>query len=202
MAEIRAIGERRTNAELVQDLFNLQYLRWDDLILDPTYGLGRWWTLVKPLRLVGTDLDSTKSLVGDSIDFRRLPFDDDLFDAVVFDPPYKLNGVSQGYGGDEAYGVANATYISVADRHKLIVEGMSECARVTKRTLIVKCQDQVCSGRVVWQSRLLADHGESLGFRLVDMLHVVGFRPQPAGRIQKHARRDYSTALVFTKGYQ
>lgn len=36
--------------------------------------------------------------------------------------------------------------------------------------------------------------------KLVDELHVRGYRQQPPGRSQKHARRDYSTLLVFKKG--
>ncbi len=65
--------------------------------------------------------------------------------------------------------------------------------------LLLKCQDQVCSGQVRWQTREFADHAEQLGMRLVDALHLLGHRPQPAGRRQVHARRNYSTLLVLRK---
>jgi len=120
-------------------------------------------------------------------------------DVVVFDPPYKLNGTSTGLGpsaADARYGVSGA-YASVAERHALILDGVAEATRVARRRVLVKVQDQVCSGRVWWQTRLVADHGESLGCRLVDQLHVPGHRPQPGGRRQVHARRNYSTLLVL-----
>ena len=43
----------------------------------------------------------------------------------------------------------------------------------------------------------MTDHARALGLELVDVLHVQGYRKQPPGRRQIHARRDYSTALVF-----
>ena len=199
MPDILAIGTRRNNAELIEDLVALGYIDLDGLILDPTYGLGRWWNLVKPKNLVACDIDPEKSPIGYSVDFRSTPWEDNTFDSVLFDPPYKLNGTSQGFGNDESYGVGNTRYISIEDRHDLIKAGMRELTRVTSRVLVVKCQDQVSSGKVQWQTRVFADYGEQLGLTLVDSLHVLGYRQQPPGRSQHHARRDYSTALVFKK---
>lgn len=65
--------------------------------------------------------------------------------------------------------------------------------------LLVKCQDQVCSGKVRWQTIEFAGHAVELGSRLVDQLHLPSYRPQPAGRRQIHARRNYSTLLVLRK---
>ena len=199
VSEILAFGYRRNNAELVRDLVDLGYVDLSKPILDPTFGHGRWWNLVQPEFLTACDLDADLSPYGESIDFTSMPFGDEEFDAVMFDPPYKLNGSSHGFANDASYGVGNTKTVSIDDRHRLIFDGMTECARVTGRILVVKCQDQVSSGRVQWQTRLVADHGESLGLRLMDALHVVGYRKQPEGRRQVHARRDYSTALVFTR---
>jgi hypothetical protein len=200
MKDVLAIGTRRTNAELVADLVQLGYVDLTKPILDPTYGTGRWWNNVNPLNLTASDLDADKSPIGYSVDFTVTPWPDNTFDSVLFDPPYKLNGVSHGFGNDASYGVGNRKYISIEDRHSLIKQGMTELARVSSRILVVKCQDQVSSGKVQWQTRIFADHGEALGLALVDMLHVNGHRKQPAGTAQIHARRDYSTALVFRKG--
>lgn len=197
--DVLAVGNRRNNAELVVDLIELGYIRTDLPILDATYGLGRWWKLVNPETLTGCDLDPQKSPVGYAVDFTQTPWSDNSFDSVVFDPPYKLNGTSQGFGNDESYGVGNDKYVSIKERHNLITAGMTELARITSRTLVVKCQDQVSSGKVQWQTRIFADHGEKIGLTLVDALHVLGHRQQPPGRRQHHARRDYSTALVFHK---
>jgi hypothetical protein len=199
MSEIMAIGDRRNNAELVVDLHALGYL--DDDTLDATYGLGRFWTLWRPAKLAAVDIDPSRTTI--VADFRELPFNDGTFRSVVLDPPYKLNGTSTGKGvaaSDVDYGVGGS-YSSVADKHQMIFDGITECIRVLQRGghLIVKCQDQVVSGAVHWQTRLFADHAEFHGCRLVDMLHVQGYRKQPPGRRQLHARRDYSTALVFAK---
>lgn len=200
-AAIRVMGTRRNNAELVVDLRNLGYLRSTGPTLDATYGLGRFWRLWQPDDLVAADLyaDETDRPLN-RWDFTQLPCDNQTFDAVVFDPPYKLNGTSTGSGAassDQSYGVHQPS--TWQQRHELIRRGISECGRVAARTLIVKCQDQVCSGRKRWQTREFADHAESVGWRLTDMLHVGGSRPQPAGRRQVHAQQDYSTALVFAR---
>lgn len=192
---IRAIGARRNNAELVVDLAQLGYL--NGRVLDATFGLGRFWNLHRPEQLVTVDIDPTRD--ADIVaDFRHLPFPSNAFGAVVLDPPYKLNGTSTGKGpsaSDVDYGVT--VYQPPKERHQMICDGITECTRVASQYLIVKCQDQVVSGRVHWQTRIFADHAESIGLGLVDMLHVTSYRAQPPGRRQIHARRDYSTALVF-----
>ncbi len=195
-----AAGTWANNAELIRDaVVPLGYLRADWRTLDPTYGLGRFWTLWRP-PLVGCDLDPAKSPIGRSVDFRHLPWDSDWFDAVVFDPPYKLNGTSTGKGAaasDVDYGVDR--WMGVAERHQLITDGITECTRVLRPggTLLVKCQDQVNGGKVRWQTRIFADHAESLGHRLVDRFDLASYREQPAGRRQQHARRNTSALLVF-----
>jgi hypothetical protein len=196
VSEVRAIGVRRNNAELMADCAALGYL--PDQVLDLTYGLGRFWTVHRPSSLVTNDLDPTKGAYHEDWT-TRTTWPDRSFGAVVLDPPYKLNGTSTGKGpaaSDSSYGVAGP-YVTVAARHKMICDGIAEGARLARRYLLVKCQDQVVSGRVHWQTRIFADHAESIGLRLVDQLHVQGYRAQPAGRRQVHARRDYSTLLVL-----
>lgn len=202
---------RANNADLIAHAADLGYLHTDWPTLDCTYGLGRFWTRFRPATFFRTDLNPARSPdLGISIDFREMPFDDEHFRAVVLDPPYKLNGTSTGAGvssSDDDYGVEN--YSSVADRHQLICDGITECVRVlrtgdrndrsTGGYLLVKCMDQVNGGRVRWQTRLFADHAEAAGCRLVDQLHLPGYRAQPAGRSQQHARRNYSTLLVLRK---
>jgi hypothetical protein len=199
---VMAIGAWENNAELIADCARLGYLRDDWVTLDPTYGRGRFWTVWRPAELIGCDIDPSKSPCGDSVDFTDLPWRDQRFDAVVFDPPYKLNGTSTGTGAascDADYGVDR--WSSARDRHDLIRRGITECVRVLRvgGHLLVKCQDQVNGGKVRWQTREFADHAETRGCRLVDMLHLPSYRPQPAGRRQEHARRNYSTMLVLRR---
>jgi hypothetical protein len=191
-ADIAAIQAFRTNAELIVACRDLHYLRDEWLTLDPTYGEGTFWKLWRPTDLVAHDL-----ITVDGVDFRRLPHDDDTFDAITFDPPYKLNGTPT-ESVDARYGVH--TVASRDQRHQPIYDGIDECARVLKPRgyLLLKCMDQVNGGKVRWQTRLFADHAEHKhGMRLVDALLMLGGRPQPAGRRQQHARRNYSTMLVL-----
>ncbi len=73
---------------LIADVERLGYL--PGTVLDPTYGLGNFWNVYRPAQLTGCDIDPEKSPIGYSVDFRKLPFGDGEFDAVVFDPPYRL----------------------------------------------------------------------------------------------------------------
>lgn len=196
---VYAFGERFTNADLVVDLNVLGY--FPGSVLDVTYGAGRWWNKFRPDGLVGCDLNPARSPFGRSVDFCDLPFDDCSFDTVVFDPPYKLNGKSHNFADDDSYGVGG-DFVSAADRMSLIGRGLDECCRVASRFVVLKCQDQVTSGHMVWQTRVFSDRVEAFGgFRLVDSLMVRGYRKQPGNKRQVHAHRDYSTCLVFKKGF-
>jgi hypothetical protein len=197
MSEVRAIGDRTNNAELMHDCMKLGYL--DGYVLDMTYGLGRFWRIVRPLRMVTNDLDRATDAVVHR-DFTCLPFRSNAFGSVVFDPPYKLNGTGGSHPSDKGYGVADS--LSVESRMRLIFDGITEGARVLAPGghLLVKCQDQVVSGHKVWQTHLVGLQGRRVGLDLVDMLHVQSYRPQPAGRRQLHSRGDYSTLLVFRRG--
>ena len=199
-SEVQACGPWQNNAQLIRDgVVPLGYLASWMKVLDPTYGQGRFWTLWRPERLITCDIDPSKSPIGYALDFTAMPFDDSIFDAVVFDPPYKLNGTGGSVTSDEAYGVADRT--SWQDRHSLIKLGIAECQRVCAPSgyVLVKCMDQVCSGHVRWQTDEFSAHAQSLGLRKVDRFDLLSSRPQPPGRRQIHARRNYSTLLVFKK---
>lgn len=189
----------KSNAELIADVAKLGYL--DGHVYDCTYGNGTFWKAWWPESLCVSDLHSAH--VMSHIDFTDMPFTDDFFDAVVFDPPYKLNGTSrpQDASTDASYGVAGP-YVPAEQRHQLMRDGLTECVRVTRKHVLVKCQDQVCSGRMHWQTLMMVDHGRTVGLELVDRFDLLGkHRPQPMeGRKQKHAHGRPSTLLVFRKG--
>lgn len=197
---VLATQEWASNAELIADCARLGYLREEWRTLDPTYGYGTFWKLWAPKRLVATDLDPRKSR-RDPVDFTAMPWSDRSFDAVVFDPPYKLNGTPDGAGVDERYGVHKPT--DWRERMALIRKGIEECTRVLRDGyLLLKCQDQVCSGKVRWQTLDFTRHAEFLGLGLVDRFDFLSYRPQPNGRRQVHARRNSSSLLVFKRGWK
>jgi hypothetical protein len=195
---VKAFGDRTDNATLIADCAQLGYLKKDDMVADVTYGLGRFWKVWSPDILLASDGDIDKSPCDVAVDFRALPFSDNELDAVVFDPPYRFAGTSR-MSSDAGYGIG--AYLSPADRMELILDGVAEAARVVRPggKVFVKCQDQVVSGKVVFQTLEIAEYAAFVRLDLIDMLHVQSYRPQPAGRRQVHARRDYSTLLVFEK---
>jgi hypothetical protein len=194
--EVLAAKNWPTNGHLIADVAELGYLKAEWLTLDPTYGQGNWWTEWSPYDLVIHDKFSGPAR--DGVDFRNMPHDDGEFKAVAFDPPYKLNGTDQGEGW--RYGVSRP--MDWKAKMQMIREGITECARVLAKrgTLLVKCQDQVCSGKVRWQTIDFANHAHACGLDLVDRFdYFGGYRPQPLGRNQVHARGRGSTLLVFEK---
>ena len=195
MAEVLSYDpERRTNAALMVDCRTLGYLDDQHTILDTTFGQGGFWKEWTPVNLIANDLDPMAAS-NFHYDFTALPWDADSFDVVVFDPPYKLNGTSA-HPSDKRYGVGGK-YQSVAAKLDLITRGCEQAARVARERVLVKCQDQVVSGRIVWQTHLITRDLSVLGWALVDRLEVHGHRPQPPGRRQVHSRRTTSSLLVF-----
>jgi DNA modification methylase len=199
MTEILAFGSRRTNAQLMNDCEDLGYIK--GRVLDCTYGKGSFWEIV-PEDFTASDLEPSKPWVLKR-DFTNLPLDwFETFDTVVFDPPYKMNGTSTGKGPsalDAGYGVTS--YRSIVQLKQLHYDGLVECIRVAKPGghILVKCQDQISSGNYQPQEFWMHTTARARGCDIVDKLFVRGHRPQPAGRRQLHARRDYSTLLVFRK---
>lgn len=178
-ATVLAISPARSNAELVRDCVRLGYLTRSMHTLDPTYGRGGMWKLWRPDHLVACDADPTRSPIGFPVDFTDLPWPA-TFDAVLLDPPYKLNGSGGSHESDARYGVAERG-VSWQARHALISAGIVEAARVLVLggILLVKCQDQVCGGAVRWQTDEFTAAARAAGCVKLDALHLVGHRPQP-----------------------
>jgi hypothetical protein len=192
---IPAVHNWPTNADLIADVAKLDYIRKEDLTVDVTYGKGNWWTKWAPKILVCHDKYTL-----DGVDFRDLPHPYDHFDCVAFDPPYKLNGTPALDEFDKRYGVDKK--MTWQEKHAMIQDGIRECSRVLKRGghLLLKCQDQVCSGAIRWQTIYFTSVAEATRLILVDRFDMIGGgRPQPAGRRQVHAQGRPSTLLVFRK---
>lgn len=190
-----------TNGHLIADVARLGYITGS--VLDCTYGLGKFWTRfdVDQLReFVGTDLVPSKCTPGQAaVDFRDQPWPDGRFDTVVFDPDYKLEGTNHTPDQVRRYGLVPKTW---QERMEDIRLGVTECCRVAADTVLVKCQDQVCSGAIRWQTLMVIDEAAKGGFVLHDRFDMLGGgRPQPSGRRQVHAHQRPSTLLVFSRTF-
>ena len=199
MGEVLAAFAWNTNGVLIADVAQLGYMHDDDIVIDVTYGRGVFWSKWRPRTLVVHDLKI------DGVDFRSIPHPDGSADVGVIDGPYKLNGTPDP-DVDERYGVDVEMHWT--ERIALIEAGMTELGRVLrpyrrgqrKSRMLVKCQDQVCSGAIRWQTDIFTRHAQTLGFAKVDRFDLLGnMRPQPGGRSQKHAHGRPSTLLVFER---
>lgn len=191
----------RTNADLIEAVHQLGYIRDDDLVLDATYGKGNWWKRYRPANLVTNDLDV--SLGADlADDFRHLRCIDDTFDVAVFDPPYIAQGGRTTSTTQEfltRYGLHDVPKTTGAVQ-ELINDGMTEMARVVKPRgiVIVKCKDYISGGALWMGTHYTVAHALSIGLVCCDRFEHVGRPgPQPHRPRQLHARRNLSTLFVF-----
>jgi hypothetical protein len=198
-----------SNAALIADIgrSSVPWLMRGVETLDCTWGLGNFWAEWTPGDgcLFGTDIKPGCSpSAPEGVDFTDQPWDDCEWARVVFDPPYKLNGTPDPEV-DARYGVDGR--VEWQTRMKLIAVGFAECLRIVKigGFVLVKCQDQVCSGKVRWQTHMLYDMAMTGNWGgvavLRDRFDLIGkARVQPMkGRKQGHAHGRGSTLLVFER---
>jgi hypothetical protein len=180
--EIMAVRDWGNNSHLIEDLFTLGYLTDEMTILDPTYGKGTFWKRHQPRFLTKSDLDPRFGDV-EAYDFTALPCPDCCFDAVVFDPDYKMQGTSSNAGpasSNGAYGM-DREYRPVDTQLGIIGQGLAECVRVTKPkgVIVVKCMDQIVSGAPVWQTDRVTTTMDELGCDKIAEFMLLGHRKQP-----------------------
>jgi len=199
------------NAELFPMILKLHVPKGSK-VADITWGQGVFWKKVPEgeYEVHGSDLKT-------GVDCRELPYDNESFDCVVFDPPYMegffrrdkghLGGSGTHSAFRKAYSNGAATKEGGPKWHaavvNLYVEGGKETARVLKKNgiFIVKCQDEVSANRQ-WLTHVeIIQAYEKLGFYARDLFVVV--RPNQPGvsRLitQVHARKNHSYFLIFQK---
>lgn len=220
---VLAMHRWRDNGEMIADVARLGYL--DGAVLDVTYGRGTFWKVFKPRALTGLVYPDRMVFyrAGErmwtrrqQVDMRSLDYPDETWDSVVLDAPYKLNGKPDP-DVDERYGVHEP--VARQEKLELMMAGVKECARVVRLRgfLLVKCMDQVESGRQWWQTDMVTAAALEGGqYRKVDRFDLLGkARKQPMAekrtvlkdgtvklrkaRKQRHAHGRGSTLLVFQR---
>lgn len=167
-------------------------------VLDVTYGQGNWWRKFTPAPFASHDLAI------DGVDFCALPEESRSWDTVCFDPPYvprlgtkpavRLDDLRfrERYGLDTSRG-----HRATVD---LIFAGLAECARVSRRWVLVKCCDYVTSRRLYVGHIHVVAEAERLGLRVHDLIvHAAGAGPGDRHiREVRRSRRAHSYLLVFS----
>lgn len=200
-------AKQGTNADLFPDILRL-YVDDGAEILDATYGRGVFWRNIPEdkYNVTRNDIDIGRGDVHH--DFRSLPSSwDNHYDVAVLDPPYLYTGgfntlrdsIDRGYRNRAR---ARSGIHGVAAVHQMYAQGMIEMYRVLKKGgfLIIKCMDQVMSGRQTWMHIEMQRLAEILGFKPKDLfVMVANSTPTMRHRRQLHARRNHSYFLVLNK---
>ena len=192
--------DRRTNSRAMSDAARLGWV--GDRVLDLTYGRGAFWIEYKPTLLATNDLYATSTAgildLDARVDFRNPVALDEAFgqfhpQTVVFDPDYRLNGTPDRGDFDDRFGTDVAK--TVQERMTDIMLGAAGAASLQAPILLVKCQDQVSSGHMHRQTKVVDEATERFGYRWADQLYV---RNNPPGqRSQKHARQNFSVLMCL-----
>lgn len=217
--EICAATAWHTNADMIEDVVRLGYIRPTDSVIDMTWGRGIWWkkyTHPGPFTAMcnekghqATPADNVTVLT--NTDFRETGLPPDLFDAVIFDPPYVAKGGREtstipDFNGRYGLDDAPRTPLQLHNHNAL---GLAEAKHLCKPggLILVKCMDYVSSGALQPASTWMYYEATTmLGLQLHDrLIHVGSPGPQPkvnldgTTRRQVHARSNHSTLWVFKK---
>lgn len=173
-------------------------------VLDCTYNTGKMWRRNPPRGLVRMDLNP-KYAVDVVADFWYMPFADDAFDCVVFDPPHlpahaATDGASKKY--IDLYGVDHDTERRGGDSVASLFHGaLVEARRVLHDdgVVLVKICDQVTNHRYQWQMLDVVLVARVVGLMPCDL--VVKWRPNPIPSSKWkslfHVRKNHSYWVVL-----
>jgi len=200
------------NADIFPNVLRL-HVPQGSKIADVTFGKGVFW------RKIDTkNYDFHTSDIADGVDCRDLPYENESFDCIVFDPPYMEgffrngNSIKAGAGTHNAfrdhYSNGNEEPQKGGGKwHAAVLEIYEEGGREAHRVLrdhgvfIVKCQDEVSANRQNLTHVEIINAYAEIGFFCKDLFIVV--RPNKPGMSrmlkQVHARKNHSYFLVFVK---
>lgn len=183
-------------------------------IADVTYGKGVFW---KKVDKEAYDLHFSDIKTG--VDCRALPYDDQVMDCVVLDPPY-MEGF---YRRNSEHLAGNGTFSSFRSAYSdgstyeqkegapkyhdavldMYYSAAREALRVLKRKgiLIVKCQDEVSANKQRLTHVEIINEYTKYGLIVEDLFVMVrNNRPNVSTlKRQVHARKNHSYFLVFRK---
>lgn len=177
---------------MIKDAARL-YFNVGDRIADVTYGKGAFWREIDHA-LYNFSFSDLKL---NNIDFRNLPYDDEVFDHTVIDPPYARIQLLQGMV--DCY--KTTRHVKHTDIIELYESGLKELKRVTKPGgfILCKCQDEIEGGRQKYSHIEIFNIANELGLYAKDLFVLKNTRNPKHNYPQKHARKNHSYLWVFQK---
>lgn len=191
------------DAELIERILQFYPKKPPEHILDATINTGRFWMGSKRT-VVGLDIDPRyrPTVVGDN---RRMPFADDSFDVVVYDPPHIPNqgadrqkdftvrfGLGQKSGRENGYNFSHLYPEFLAEAKRVLIpEGI----------LLCKITDYIHNHRYQFAHVSLINAAVQEGFCPCDCIVKVRKGPiiDPRWKIAHHTRRQHCYWLIFRK---
>ena len=179
------------NAQLINEVYKL-YIKDDDIICDITFGKGAFWKGLNK-RVFGSDIRGKCEILAD---FKNLPYKSGVVDVVVFDPPYM-------HGGKTVKKSINSCYHNENTSHESVIRnycyGILESERILKKhgRIMVKCQDEIESGKQRLSHVELIQLLEILGFKIIDLFVLMqDHTPTMRENYQKTARKNHSYLII------
>jgi SAM-dependent methyltransferase len=195
-----------TDAELLDRMLEFYPRKTPERILDSTVNAGRFWKgSTRPVTGLDIDPKYKPDVVGDN---REMPFENESFDVVVYDPPHIPNqGRDRSKDFNGRFGlVLKATADQGYNFSHLYPPFVKEAYRVLipEGVLFCKIADYVHGHRYQWAHVELIQAAIAAGFCACDCIVKLRKGPiiDPRWKNAHHARRRHCYWLVFRKSHK
>lgn len=191
------------DADLIEQLLQFYPHTEPKLILDATVNGGRFWRgSTRPV--IGLDIDRKHrpAVCADNV---AMPFRDDAFDVVVYDPPHIPNqGRDKAKDFNTRFGLGARSPKEHGYTFAYTYPAfMAEAWRVLEKDglLLCKIADYIHNHRYQWAHVDLIRAGQDVGFTPCDCIIKVRKGPiiDPKWKVAHHTRRQHCYWIIFRK---
>lgn len=192
-----------SDADLLEVMLDFYPVEPPERILDATVNAGRFWK-GSSRAIVRMDINPSvrPMIVGDN---RNMPFADESFDVVVYDPPHIPNqGSDRARDFSKRFGLGEtASKDQGYSLSHLYPPFLSEASRVLapEGLVFAKVADYVHNHRKIWAHRDLLNAAESEGFTTCDC--IIKVRKTAVRdlrwKVSHHARSHHSYWIILRK---
>jgi SAM-dependent methyltransferase len=192
-----------SDAELLERMLGFYPKSRPQLVLDATVNEGRFWR-ESQRPLIGLDIEAAfhPDVTGDNL---RMPFRDESFDVVVFDPPHIPNqGQDRTKDFNTRFGLVTKSSAATGYNFShLFAPFARQAYRVLKADGVLFCKitDYVHGHRFQWAHIEFIKAALDVGFCPCDCIIKIRKGPiiSPRWKTAHHARRHHCYWLIFRK---